>query len=542
MPRPTPQRRVFLFSAALLFTMVGLAGAATDTPQMARGVVYLDANNNLQRDPGEQGLAGVLVSNGVDIVRTDEQGRYELPVTDETVIFVIKPRNYRTVLDELNMPRGYYIHKPNGSPDEDFLYKGTPPTGPLPESVDFPLYESPEPDRFLFLALGDTQPYSLEQMDWLARDTFAEIINNNAFGAAFGVTLGDLVGDYLELFEPLNHLQAQAGVPWYNIFGNHDMNFMSPNDEHSDETYVETYGPATFAFQHGPAHFIAFDNVIWNGFNGYRNDGFPVTNNYRGGLRDDQLEFIENYLSHVPKDELVVLLMHIPLDGTGVHLVPERRRLFEILSNHPNSFSLSGHTHYNEHWFFGSDDGYTAGTEHHHWNAGAVSGSWFGGFPDERGIPHTTMRCGAPNGYTIITIDGNTYSMRYKVSSRSADYQMEITAPTNVAAAEASGAELVVNVFAGSSKSSVDYRLNEGDWQPMTQDLRPDPNYVATRERERDLPRTPGQRRLPTPRPSTHIWVATLPPNLPTGSHTIEVRHADMFGQTDHATHIINLN
>lgn len=533
-------RTIHMLPIAFLLASQALSLAANQT---ATGVVYLDRNNNQQRDAAEPGIPGVLVSNGIDITATDDTGRYLLPITDETVLFVIKPRDHRTHLNRFNLHRGYYIHKPNGSPDADFIFEGTPPTGPLPASIDFPLYESPEPDRFVFLALGDTQPYNMQQIAWLAQDTFAEIVDNDAWGASFGVTLGDLVGDDLELFKPLNHLQSLPGIPWYNIYGNHDMNFMSPNDQHDDETYTQTYGPATFAFQHGPAHFIALDNVIWNGFDGMNDSGsFPRTGNYRGGLRDDQLRFIENYLAHIPQHELVVLLMHIPLNGEGKHVVPERRRLFEILSNHPNTFSLSGHTHFNEHWFFGESEGYTAGTHHHHWNAGATSGSWFNGFPDDRGIPHTTMRCGAPNGYSIITVDGNRYSIRFKASSRPADYQMDIAAPTNVPAEDAAGGELVVNVFAGSSKSRVEYRLNNGPWQPMTRDLRPAPLYAETVERERELPRLPRQRGLPDPRPSTHIWIATLPDNPTPGTHTIQVRHIDMFNQTDQATHIIHLD
>lgn len=529
-------------SFALLLVSLCSASAAIANTQTATGTVYLDRNNNQLRDAGEPGVPGVLVSNGVEVVATNANGEYELPVSDETVLFVIKPRNYRTLTDHLNLWRGYYIHKPNGSPDADFIFKGTQPTGPLPPAVDFPLYASPEPARFTFLALGDTQIYSMQQIDWLAQDTFAEIIDNNAWGAAFAVTLGDLVGDNLALHHPLNQLQAKPGIPWFNVVGNHDMNYMATSDRHSKETFTDHYGPATYAFQHGSAHFIILDTIIWNGFAGMNANNTPRGNNYRGGLRDSQLKFIENYLAHTPKDELVVLMMHIPLDGEGVHVVPERRRLFEILSSHPHTLSLSGHTHFNEHWFFGSKDGYTAGKEHHHWNAGAVCGSWFNGAQDPRGIPHTTMRCGAPNGYSLVTIDGNDYAIRYKVSSRPADYQMDIAAPTNIAAAEAAGSELIVNVFAGSAKSRVEYQLNDGPWLVMQRDERPAPVYAETVEREKNLPRLQHQRGLPSPRPSTHVWVAKLPANLPSGACTIRVRHTDMFNQTDHATRVIYLN
>src|SRR5690554_2898977 len=61
----------------------------------ARGVVYQDRNGNGVRDEGEPGLAGIRVSNGVDIVATDDQGRYEIEINaDDAIIFVLKPRGY----------------------------------------------------------------------------------------------------------------------------------------------------------------------------------------------------------------------------------------------------------------------------------------------------------------------------------------------------------------------------------------------------------------------------------------------------------------
>ncbi len=128
---------------------------------IARGTVFLDANRSGRAD-GQRGLPGVLVSNGVDLVETDEAGEYSLPVTEDTIIHVIKPRGYRTTIDDLNLPRFYYIHKPEGSPDDDFLYKGIAPTGPLPARIDFPLYEQEEPDAFEVLFTADPQAYNLQ--------------------------------------------------------------------------------------------------------------------------------------------------------------------------------------------------------------------------------------------------------------------------------------------------------------------------------------------------------------------------------------------
>ena len=96
------------------------------------------------------GLPGVLVSNGRDVAVTDADGRYTLPVTDETVVFVVKPAGFMTPVEPGTLlPRFFYLHQPAGSPASlDLAYEGVAPTGPLPASVDFPLRRQDEPRRF----------------------------------------------------------------------------------------------------------------------------------------------------------------------------------------------------------------------------------------------------------------------------------------------------------------------------------------------------------------------------------------------------------
>jgi hypothetical protein len=506
---------------------------------IARGVVFRDDNANAARDPGEPGIPGVAVSNGLEVVRTDAQGRYELPVDDDAQIFVCKPRNFRTPLDELNKPRFWYTHKPAGSPDSTFKHKGTPPTGPLPASIDFPLTPADEPDDFRVLLIGDPQPYNTKEVAWYAQDVIADIIQSGiGADAAFAVSLGDLVGDDLDLFTPLDQAQARVGIPWVNVFGNHDMNFFSPSDEHSDETFERVYGPPTHAFQVGHAHFIILDNVIWQGFDGLDKDGDAKNGNYRGGLRDDQITFVENYLRDVPVESLVVLCMHIPLEGDAPHRTPEKDRLFSVLARFPNTLSFSAHTHLQRHWFFGSAEGFTGPRPHHHVNAATGSGSWYRGATDARGIPHATMMCGAPNGYNVLAVTGSRYSIRYKPASLPADYQISVFTPDQAAPGE--DLTVVANVFAGNELTIVECRLNDGPWTPMTRTPMHDPYYRAIKALEQ-TERPPNGRPLPKVELSHHIWMLTLDAPLPLGTHTVEVKSLDMFGQVDRGYKVVRI-
>ena len=254
------------------------------------------------------------------------------------------------------------------------------------------------------IVMGDPQPYTRQEVRYYANDCIAELVDTPAI---LGMSLGDIVGDDLALFEQVNAVQGLVGVPWYNVIGNHDMNFRSPNDKYSDETYERVYGPTNYAFQYGQVHFVVLDNVYWRGRvdpNSGNHNG-----NYEGRITDSQLKFVGNFLKHVPTDDLVVVCTHIPLPeiyGQNIqHRTQGLKSLLKLLSSHPHTLSFSAHTHFNHHAFLDHEHGYKnqAGHEHHHHNVATGSGSWYRGPKDEQGFPVTTMADGAPNGYIVAT-------------------------------------------------------------------------------------------------------------------------------------------
>jgi hypothetical protein len=517
-------------AAALLLIITGQAAAQSGAgltaaaPTTAQGVVFADENANGVRDGGERGLPGIRVSNGREIVLTGSDGGYEIGIDDDDIVFVIKPRGWMTPVDENNLPRFYYIHKPAGSPGGlDFV--GVEPTGPLPDSIDFPLTRHEEPARFRAVLFGDPQPRNVREVEYLAHDVVEELVGVDA---AFGVTLGDIVFDDLSVFEPYIETVALVGLPWYNVLGNHDQNYDVPSDELADETYERHFGPATYSFDYGPVHYVVIDNVFF-----YRNEKDKAA--YRGGLTEEQMRFLAADLGHVAKDQLVVYMMHIPLVN-----VEERAEFFDIIKDYPHTLSVSAHTHTLEHHFLGEEHGNHSGRPHHHYVAVTACGSWWSGPPDERGIPQTAMADGAPNGYTIVTFDGSGYSMEFKAARRPADEQMHIWAPEEVSTGELGSIEIVVNVYAGSEKSVVEMRAGGGEWTPLRHERRPDPYYLAAKALEEGETPPPG-RKLPKPAESSHVWVGTLPEGLTPGGHLIEIRTVDQFGQEYRAQRVIRV-
>lgn len=279
-----------------------LIALQTFSQRKIEGYIYEDTNLNKKKDRTEKGISGVAVSNGKDVTITDHKGKYTLEIGDDNIIFVIKPKGYKFPLDEYNMPQSYYIHKPEGSPLTK--YEGVLPTGSLPLSLDFRMIKYDEPETFSTFIFGDSQVYSEQEVDFFEKGIVDEAKENP--NPVFGITLGDLVGNDLSLHPSYKKVIKQMDRTWYNVIGNHDLNFDAKNDSLSDETFERNFGPATHSFNYGKAHFIVLDDVL------YPNPNSAIEGAYLGGLREDQFTFIENDLKYVDQDCLIIIATHIP--------------------------------------------------------------------------------------------------------------------------------------------------------------------------------------------------------------------------------------
>lgn len=529
-----------------------------DAADTARGVVFEDLNTNGEQDENEPGVEDVSVSNGKDVTRTDAQGRYSLSVGDETILFITKPSGYMVPVDEVQLPQFYYIHYPNGTP-LDLEYPGIPPTGPLPESVDFPLVRQAEPDNFEALVFADPQTRNFEELDDFQEDVVAELVGSDA---AFGLTVGDIVNDPLDLFPRHNEIVSTIGVPWWNLPGNHDINYDVPDDTYSTQTYKRVFGPTDYSTDYGQVHFVNMDNVDYFG---------EAQGGYRGFLNERQLEWLENDLAHVPEDKLIVIATHIPLrtDATASRSVNtvNLEELFEVLDGREHLYSVSGHDTSNS-WqmYLGAEDGWTGEEPFHHQVLAEVrGGGWTTGPLDERGIHAADMADGNPNGYYTISFDGNEYRPRFKAASLPEDFQMRLTFEGGVRdrsflPSGPSGSEgisptprfhaidwekdewpvpqVVANVFDGGERHEVLVRIDDRAFVPMDYDPprfglidgapngNLDPYMVSLFRGLHGTPERPAR-----PEPSSHLWSAPLPGDLPPGLHTVTVRSTDPYGQ-----------
>lgn len=264
----------FLLSTLLtVLSTHSLAQCGVDLPgtESARGVVFTDTNTNGVFDSGEAGVAQVSVSNGCEVVLTDADGRYEIAIAPLQILFISQPSGYSVALDDNNIPAFYYRHYPQGTPEfvegaaVEWLFPVVDATGPLPASIDFPLTPlvdaSPQFDAHAF---ADTQARTELDQDKLREDLITTLIGN-PFSAEFGITVGDVVYDNLELYDRHKQMMALMDFPQWYLPGNHDLNFESPDARFANETYKLHFGPDYYSFNYGNVHFIALNNVEYAG-------------------------------------------------------------------------------------------------------------------------------------------------------------------------------------------------------------------------------------------------------------------------------------
>lgn len=403
-----------------------IEGESSDT---IAGVVFEDLDGNGRLDPGEPGLPGVMVSNGLDVVVTDEDGRYELPVRPDMDLSVVQPSGWQVPVDERMVPRFYYAHKPGGS-TEALRFGGLPDTGPAPARVNFPLQRAEHGDRFDCAIIGDSQTYSNDEVGYFRHGTVTDLLDEDLGAGDCMIYLGDVVGDDLELLDRLMHAGAAVGVPQWLVVGNHDLDLDATRPENATDTWRRIAAPDYYAFKIGEITFVALNNMVYpcGQEDARRRPGreycLAEDTQYNGRVSDEQVEWLGNLLEHVDTNRRVVILHHVPLVSfvdadSPRHQTDNAKRLYELLDGRP-ALSLAGHTHGLENlspgvWYEGWEEQVGVGPlPFRHIIAGAASGSWWQGDFDIHGLPMAIQRLGAPKGVLMLSFDGVDYTERYR--------------------------------------------------------------------------------------------------------------------------------
>ena len=143
----------------------------------------------------------------------------------------------------------------------EWLWPVTEATGPLPTSIDFPLIPAESKIEFLAHGFADTQARYETGQDMVREDLVNPLIDN-PFGVQFGLTVGDVVFDNLELYDRHKSMMSLMGIPQWYLPGNHDMNFESPNAQFANETYKKHLGQRIIPLI--TAMYILWPSITWS--------------------------------------------------------------------------------------------------------------------------------------------------------------------------------------------------------------------------------------------------------------------------------------
>ena len=537
--------------------IVPLAKAQCESTQAgadtAQGSVYLDSNVNGMYDRSETGVGGVRVSNGCEVVLTESDGSYQIGLAPTEILFISKPAGYLLPLDGNNIPNFFYRHYPEGTPSEiagtsvEWLFPVIDSTGPLPERIDFALYnDSTSNTQFKAHGFADTQA-RYELSEDMLREELVNPLIGNPYNVKFGITVGDVAFDNLTIYDRHKRMMSLMDIPQWYLPGNHDINFESPNALFANETYKRHFGPTYYSFDEGLIHFVALNNVEYAGIQDSSRAG-----NYRGVITKRQLDWLKNDLESVPKNKLIVVATHIPLlataddgkssptTGPGTDNFAE---LIEILSPFENIYGIAGHDSSNS---FKVEINHSHGWSGKPWIAHTLAevrgNGWTTGLIDPRGVRDAMMQDGNPNGFYVLKfneVDVVPEFIPFPFGP-DANRRVRITLDPMLLSSQGSSinrgslqndTKLVVNLFDGGVRDSVWLSLDGSPEQAMVYTVRTDPYVERIYQELLDK-----DSQIGPPTRSSHIWEYQLPSSLPVGIHRVEVFTEDEFGQQQRGT------
>ncbi|SJZ61455.1 calcineurin-like phosphoesterase C-terminal domain-containing protein [Sediminibacterium ginsengisoli] len=471
------QRRIFLKNV-LMFTGGGLLASCARpfSGSKSRSGNAITGRITSNGKP----LANVIVSDCYNAVATDKNGNYSIePHANATFVFVSTPAGYHFP-NEASLARQYKTISSLTDKKADFEFQ---PIGKDDSNHKFIIWADPQVknDKDVKLMMNESVPDVQKLVGGLAAGTLIH-----------GICVGDIVWDNHDLFPRYNEAVSKMGIPFFQAIGNHDMDYRLGGDETSDATFKKHYGPTNYSFNRGKAHYVVLDDVLYLG----------KEREYKGSITQAQLDWLKKDLEFVPKDNLVIICLHIPVHNA----VDNNKDLYAILEPFKNCHIMSGHTHYNRNVI-------TNGIyEHVH---GTVCGAWWTG---------PICEDGTPDGYGVYEVKGNELSWYYKSTGQQASHQISLFVQKN----EAGQDEMIANVFNWDPLWKVEWWLDGQSKGVLGNKPGFDPLAVKLMKGDK----LPASRSFAEPKKTDHIF--SVP--LPAGYKSIKVQATDRFGNKYEAT------
>lgn len=348
-------------------------------------------------------LAGVIVSDGFQCVKTDADGNYSMKSNLEKVRFVT-----------VSTPSGYEVQTQNAVPQ---MFRRVRRSEKAVQA-DFSLKFTGDKEEYTMVIIGDPQMRGLgvDNSGERYRDIIIPDINqlkgdNENF---YALVVGDLVYNWMTGYDDYVDIAATAEYPTYSAIGNHDMDQDNLYDTRLAIGFYENYvGPVSYSFNIGKMHYVVLNTITSD----YESDG---RRNYYYGLDDDQLKWLKNDLKYVPKDMTLVVCSHALLfqNDWKYKWVRNLDKFKAEVAKFPKAYAWGGHSH----------DNY--GCEYNHkWDGGKLISATVSRCSGSLKFNSEMMVNGVPNGYVVAEVKGGDMTWKFKRIGRDTDCQMNVYSP-----------------------------------------------------------------------------------------------------------------
>ena len=360
------------------------------------------------RDKNGNPLSGVAVSDGVEIVTTDEEGRYYF-YSDKSLgrVFISLPSGYmpETVMNIPQISRRFMA------------------TNLSVEQFDFTL-RPVDNDRCVLIASTDyhlaRRNNDLEQFRDFVNDVNRFILTEQR--PVYVLMMGDLTWDeywyknYFTLNDFITEMKDLNTVAFHCI-GNHDHDPYYTEDLAATRQWRDLVMPAYYSFNIGKSHFVCLDDIV------YVNNGGAVgtigDKSYHNYVSEDQIAWLKKDLALVEdKAAPLFIMMHAPLAypnasfGNTYYDEARARELLAGFEGFSEVHVLTGHSHDNRNCQL------TDAVMDH--NTGAVCACWW--WSDVYSGRHI-CKDGTPGGYAVYELEDRDLTWYYKGTGISRDVQ-----------------------------------------------------------------------------------------------------------------------
>lgn len=358
-----------------------------------------------------KGVAGVAVSDGVEVVKTDQDGMYRITSFKELgYVFISIPGGYEVPTKGV-LP---IFHATLGKPANEA------------ERVDFSLNKA-DNDNFKLVVMGDIH-LANRNNDRVEFFKFTSDVRD--YRAAhpgeriYGLTLGDMTWDYYwydrsyQFPQYLSDINDSShgfgGMTVFHTIGNHDHDMKAAGDFDTEQPFVRNLAPTYYSFNLGKVHFIVLDDILCtNPGNGDRS--------YKEKLDDVQTTWLKNDLRTVFKSTPIVVAMHAPIyhdnadnDSLDPVRASEFSSFFKLFEGYKVVHLLTGHTHR----VLNAD--FTGSSNYFEHNAGAVCATWWW---TQKYYKVNVGTDGTPGGWELWEVNGTDLKWQFRATGEKPEFQ-----------------------------------------------------------------------------------------------------------------------